>query len=57
MQHKYAPDAVDRTIRDLLHKNNKAFGGITMLFGGDFRQTLPIIHRGSREQIIAASIR
>jgi hypothetical protein len=57
MQHKYAPDAVDRTIRDLLHKNNKAFGGITMLFGGDFRQTLPIIQRGSRKQIIAASIR
>jgi len=57
MQHKHAPNAVDRTIRDLFHKNNNPFGGITMLFGGDFRQTLPIIQRGNREQIIAASIR
>jgi len=57
MQHKHAPNAVDRTIRDLFHKHNNPFGGITMLFGGDFRQTLPIIQRGSREQIIAASIR
>jgi ATP-dependent DNA helicase PIF1 len=57
MQHKYASDAVDGTIHDLLRQNNKTFGGITMLFGGDFRQTLPIIQRGSREQIIAASSR
>ena len=35
MQHKYAVDAVDRTLRDLLD-NNSPFGGITVLFGGDF---------------------
>ena len=56
MQHKYAVDAVDRTIRDLLGKNSP-FGGITVLFGGDFRQTLPVIPHGLRQQIVAASLR
>jgi len=56
MQHKYAVDAVDRTIRDLLQKDSP-FGGITVLFGGDFRQTLPVIPHGLRQQIVAASLR
>ena len=56
MQHKYAVDAVDRTIRDLLGKNSP-FGGITVLFGGDFRQTLPVIPHGLRQQIVAASLK
>jgi hypothetical protein len=56
MQHKYAIDAVDRTLHNL-YKNNLPFGGITMLFRGDFRQTLPVILRGTREQIIAATIK
>jgi PIF1-like helicase len=42
MQHKYAIDSVDRAVRDLL-KNDKPFGGITAVFGGDFRQTLPVV--------------
>ena len=56
MQHKYAVDAVNRTIQDLL-RNNSPFGGITVLFGGDFRQTLPVIPHGLRQQIVAASLR
>jgi PIF1-like helicase/Helicase len=56
MQHKYAVDAVNRTIQDLL-ENNSQFGGITVLFGGDFRQTLPVIPHGLRQQIVAASLR
>ena len=56
MQHKYAVEAVDRTIQDLLG-NNSPFGGITVLFGGDFRQTLPVIPHGLRQQVIAASLR
>ena len=56
MQHKYAVDAVNRTIQDLLG-NNSPFGGITVLFGGDFRQTLPVIPHGLRQQIVAASLR
>jgi hypothetical protein len=56
MQHKYAVDAVNRTLQDLL-ENNSPFGGITVLFGGDFRQTLPVIPHGLRQQIVAASLR
>jgi hypothetical protein len=55
MQHKYAADAVDRNLRDLLG-NNVPFGGITVVFGGDFRQTLPVIPRGVRQQIIASTL-
>ena len=56
MQHKHAIEAVDRTLQDLLGKNSP-FGGITVLFGGDFRQTLPVIPHGVRQQLISASIR
>ena len=56
MQHKYAIEAVDQTIQDLL-SNNNPFGGITVLFGGDFRQTLPVIPHGSRQQVVAASLK
>ena len=56
MQHKYAIEAVDRTLQDLLG-NTSPFGGIIMLFGGDFRQTLSVIPHGNRQQVVSASIR
>ena len=56
IQHKHAIEAVNRTLQDLLGKNSP-FGGITVLFGGDFRQTLPVIPHGVRQQLISASIR
>ena len=56
MQHRHGIEAVDRTLQDLLG-NNASFGGITILFGGDFRQILPVVPRGSREQIINASLK
>ena len=39
MQDWFAPEAVDRTLQDVLN-NEKPFGGITVVFGGDFRQIL-----------------
>ena len=56
MQHNNAPDAADCTIRDL-KKVFRPFTGITVLFSGNFRQTLPVVHRGTRANAIAASIR
>ena len=41
MAHKWAVDAVDRLLRDL-HHNDRPFGGVSMLFVGDFRQLLPV---------------
>jgi hypothetical protein len=54
-QHRNAPEAVDRTFRDL-RNNDKPFGGITVVFGGDYQQTLPVIPRGSREEIVGATM-
>jgi hypothetical protein len=56
MQHKHAVASVDRLLRDLLNEANKPFGGITVLFGGDFRQTLPVVPRALCQEIVGASI-
>jgi hypothetical protein len=55
MQSKLVPDAVDRTLRDLL-QDDRPFGGITVVFGGDFQQILPVVVRGTREQIVNESL-
>ena len=36
--------------------SHSMLGGITVAFGGDFQQTLPIIPKGTKEQIIGACI-
>ena len=61
MQHRYAFECVDRTLRDIMKsvdpKNfHLPFGGITVILGGDFRQILPVISLGSRADIVSASI-
>ncbi|KAL4609927.1 hypothetical protein ACB092_08G015800 [Castanea dentata] len=52
---------VDRSLRDILHftgsdSANKPFGGKTIVLGGDFRQILPVVAKGRREQIVEAPI-
>ena len=45
MSHKFAVEAIDRTLRDI--RNCNAFmGGVTTLLSGDFRQILPVVRRG-----------
>ena len=55
MQHRFGPEAVSRTLMDI-RDDPRPFGGLTVVFGGDFRQILPVIRRGSPERIIGASI-
>jgi hypothetical protein len=55
MQHRNAPEAVDRTLRDICD-NDAPFGGITVVFGGDYQQILPVVPMGSKEDIIAATL-
>ena len=55
MQHKFAPECVDRTLQDICN-SEKPFGGITVVFGGDFQQILPVVIKGSQEQIISACL-
>jgi hypothetical protein len=47
MAHKWALDAVERLLRDIL-ETDAPFGGVTMLFSGDMQQLLPV-HRFSRD--------
>ena len=56
MQNRFTCEAVDRTLRDLLDKPDVLFGGIPVAWGGDFQQTLPVVPKGSKEQIIEACI-
>lgn len=62
MMHKHTFDAVDRPLRDIMKqvdpwRQSVPFGGKVMVSGGDFRQVTPVVHRGSRAQISAASMR
>ena len=54
-QHHFVLESVDHTLRDLLNRD-RPFGGITVFLSGDFRQTLPVIQHGSREQIVPATL-
>ena len=55
MMHKFAFEAVDRTLRDITQVD-KLFGGKIFIFGGDFRQILPVIPHASRAEIVSASL-
>jgi hypothetical protein len=55
MHDRKCHEAVDRTLRDLLG-NDRIFGGITMVLGGDPKQILPVVPKGTQEEIIDASI-
>lgn len=54
-QHRLAVEAVDRTLRDI-RGVDRPFGGVTVILGGDFLQTLPVVPRGSRQDIVDATI-
>ncbi|XP_022030875.1 uncharacterized protein LOC110931807 [Helianthus annuus] len=61
MIHKHAFEALDRTLKDILMSdgsNSEAlpFGGKVIVFGGDFRQILPVVPNGSRQDIVNASL-
>ncbi len=46
MAHKKSLEALNFTLKDL-RRNNNIFGGLMILLAGDFRQTLPVIPRGT----------
>uniref|UniRef100_A0A0L8HYC6 ATP-dependent DNA helicase n=1 Tax=Octopus bimaculoides TaxID=37653 RepID=A0A0L8HYC6_OCTBM len=56
MSHKVAFEALDRTLQDF-RNNKKIMGGVTFLMAGDFRQTLPVIPRGTRADELIACIK
>ena len=58
---KYAFEALDRSLRDVMRSSNpnsyeQPFGGKVVVFGEDFRQILPVVPRGNRQDIVYAAI-
>ncbi|XP_019230102.1 PREDICTED: ATP-dependent DNA helicase PIF1-like [Nicotiana attenuata] len=60
MMHRYCFEALDRTLRDILRFKDASigstFGGKIVVLGGDFRQILPVITKGTRQDIVNAAL-
>ncbi|KAH9557258.1 hypothetical protein CY35_07G076300 [Sphagnum magellanicum] len=62
MAHKHVFEAVNRTLQHVMGVVDPAlkdmlFGGKVVVMGGDFRQILPVVPRGTRGQIVDASLK
>ncbi|XP_065658951.1 ATP-dependent DNA helicase pif1-like [Hydra vulgaris] len=53
---KHALNAIDRLLKDICN-NNFPFGERIILFGGDFRQILPVVIRGQPDEIVESRIK
>jgi len=49
--HRFMIEAIDRSLRDI-QGNDTRNGGLVVLYGGDFRQTLPVIVGGGCKQTV-----
>ncbi|XP_058768047.1 uncharacterized protein LOC131641761 [Vicia villosa] len=60
MANKFCFESLDKSLRDIMSGDTNAskrlFGGKVVVFGGDFRQILLVIPRGTRSDIIHATI-
>lgn len=54
--HKHAVEALDRSLQDL-RNDHRSMGGLVVILAGDFRQTLPVISRGTPADQIHASMK
>jgi hypothetical protein len=55
MAHKHAVEVLDRLLRDIMGTPNVPFGGKVVVLSGDYRQLLPVVPRGTRNLIVAAT--
>jgi len=55
MQSRHIHEAVDRTFQDVCN-SDCPFGGQCVVFGGDFKQSLPVVVKGNWAQIIGISM-
>ncbi|WP_411023163.1 hypothetical protein, partial [Salmonella sp. s51228] len=55
MTNKHVVECVDRSFQDIC-SCVLPFGGKVMVFGGNFRQILPVVKHGSRTEIVSACL-
>ncbi|KAG2650986.1 hypothetical protein PVAP13_1NG418776 [Panicum virgatum] len=55
MTKRQAVETLDKSLQDIM-ESSLPFGGKVMLFGGDFRQILPVVTRGTRAQITEVTL-
>ncbi|KAG7984548.1 hypothetical protein I3843_04G165900 [Carya illinoinensis] len=55
MSKKESIEALDKMLKDI-NDSELSFGGKVIVFGGDFRQILPVVPKGTRQQQIDASL-
>ena len=56
MQNRFAFEAVHRLLCDM-RSSDELFGGVPVVLGGDWAQTLPVVVRGNRASVLAACLR
>ena len=56
MGNKLMIEKLDEMLRDV-RQDERPFGGVVVLMSGDFAQNLPVVKRGGRAQIVAATIK
>jgi len=55
MTKRLAVECLDRSLQDVMN-SCLPFGGKVMVFGGDFRQVLPVVPRGTRAHVTDATL-
>ncbi|KAK9052994.1 hypothetical protein SSX86_029624 [Deinandra increscens subsp. villosa] len=56
MTDKKCFESLDRTLKDILENPSQLFGGLSVVLGGDFRQTLPIKQKATKHDVISMAL-
>ncbi|CAA7062247.1 unnamed protein product [Microthlaspi erraticum] len=57
MMHKHCFESLDRSLSDIVgNEDGKPFGGKVIVFGGDFRQVLPVIPGAGRAEVVCSAL-
>lgn len=57
MMTKHTLKCIDILLCDITNNKSVPFGGKTIVMGGDFRQTLPVIPKGNKTDVLQATIK